>query len=481
MSLSAADLLGLPAPDVMRHVAALRWTLAALALLWAGALLARRRWLPLLAGVLFVEAAVGFWVLALGRPYGLLVDPEATRRAAVVSLAAEGARPEQQGPLAASGPVSDALAAWARAPGWTSSLLLPTLLPLAAPAFLGLAIALAWGRREHAGLAAGLWLAFGTGELDAVDGAGFVSGIWAHPLACLAVMGGVPLLLGLCRLLRRPGAAWPAALAVAGGLWLVPAPQPGPGLAVALLWLVPDQGLWLPLGLVGLVRSRDAAPRALALGGALAVLASGCGVSLDAWGGHAAYRVGLLLAASQPIAGLAEQVGGALSGHPRLAGRGLSPAALGLALLFAAAVPGSFLAWWDPPKLDPVAKASLAPLSPNLLAPMAWIRRETPPGAVFMADEDYSAAIAALAGRRVLRAPLLGRPADDERRVRTERVTLSGRDPGPLRTRYGVSHVLVAPGDFRVHGLRAPEDLEGRGRFRRLYSDAEGLRVYEIE
>jgi len=189
----------------------------------------------------------------------------------------------------------------------------------------------------------------------------------------------------------------------------------------------------------------------------------------------------LMLAATGPIVSLATAMGGALAGHPRLVGRRLEPLSLGLAVLFASSVPGSFLAWWDPPKLDPVAKASLAPLSPNLLGPMDWVRRETPREAVFIASEEYSAALLALAGRRVLRAPLLEEARDDERRVRTERVTLSGRDPGPLRTRYRVSHVLVAPGDFRAHGLRAPEELEGRGRFRRLYADAEGLRVYALE
>ena len=72
-------------------------------------------------------------------------------------------------------------------------------------------------------------------------------------------------------------------------------------------------------------------------------------------------------------------------------------------------------------------------------------------------------------------------PVTGELSPRIQRFTVSGRDAGPLRARYRISHVLVAPGDFRAHGLRAPEDLERRPGFRRLYSDAVGLRVSALE
>jgi hypothetical protein len=465
----------------MRHVALLRWILVALALLWSALILGRRRLPSLLAGVLFVEAAVGFWVLALGRPYGLLVDAQATRQAAEASVVAETGRSDE-GALAASEGASRAAVLLARLPiSRRCRLLLPTLLPFLAPAAVGLAVALLWRRRDLAILGASLWLAFGTGDLDALGGEGFVTGIWARPLASLLVVGLVPLVLALSRVRPRAVSAPLLGLAAAACLGLAPAVAPSPGALGALRWLTLDQGLWLPLGLYGLARSRDVAPRALALGGAVALFAGGLGAPVEAWAGHVLYRIGMLLAAAEPVASLAAALGRVLAARPALAGRGLEPLSLGLAALFAGTAPGSFLVWWDPPKLDPVAKASLAPLSPNLLGPMDWVRRETPRDAVFIADEDYSAALAALAGRRVLRAPLLEEARDDERRVRTERLVLSGRDPGPLRARYRVSHVLAAPGDFRAHGLRAPEDLEGRGRFRRLYVDDEGLRVYALE
>jgi hypothetical protein len=481
VSLAPADLLGLPAPDPLHHVSLLRYLLVALALLWSAAILGRRPLLSLAAVVLFVEAAIGFWVLALGRPYGSLVDPEATRLLAAASVAAETGRSDE-GAVAGTRVLPPGAALLARLPlSPQARLLVPTLLPLAAAVALGLAVAGLWGRRDLAILGASLWLAFGTGELDALGGEGFANGVWQRPLSSLAILGLAPLLLLFSRFAQRRLGVLALGLAAGAALSVLPVAGPSPGVLDGLRWLTLDQALWLPLGLYGLTRSRDVAPRALVLAGVLVVLTAAFGFGVDAWAGHALYRLGLLLAATGPLASLATAIGRALAAHPRLAARGLEPLPIGVAALVACAAPGSFLAWWDPPKLDPVAKASLAPLSPNLLRPMEWIRRETPREAVFMAGPEYSAALATLAGRRVLRAPFLEEAKDDERRVRTERVTLSGRDSAPLRARYRVSHVLVAPGDFRAHGLRAPEDLAGRGGFRLLYSDAEGLRVYELE
>jgi hypothetical protein len=85
-----------------------------------------------------------------------------------------------------------------------------------------------------------------------------------------------------------------------------------------------------------------------------------------------------------------------------------------------------------------------------------------------------------MGGRRVLRAPTLAVAADDERRRRAERLVLSGQDPGKLGERYALSHVLIAPGDFREYGILAPEQLGTGGRFRLLYLSPAGLRVYRI-
>src|SRR5207249_4287107 len=74
-------------PDIDLHAGLLRYLLLALALLWVLAALQGRRAAFLLAGVVFVLVASGFWIAALGRPYGLFVDPEITRREANMSVA----------------------------------------------------------------------------------------------------------------------------------------------------------------------------------------------------------------------------------------------------------------------------------------------------------------------------------------------------------------------------------------------------------
>jgi len=112
---------------------------------------------------------------------------------------------------------------------------------------------------------------------------------------------------------------------------------------------------------------------------------------------------------------------------------------------------------------------------------MDWVREHTDARASFIANEDYAPAVAALAGRRVLRAPSLLVAADDERRRRLEKAVFAGRWPAALRERYDLRYVFLAPGQFTEYGLDAPEQLEARGHFRLLYRNDKGMRVYELE
>ena len=135
---------------------------------------------------------------------------------------------------------------------------------------------------------------------------------------------------------------------------------------------------------------------------------------------------------------------------------------LGRALLLAVAVPTSALAWWDPIQLDGrVAERSVEPLSGAMLEAMDWIRRHTEPRTVFVASPEYAPAVAALAGRRVLRAPTLAQPPDTVRR-RAQKAAVEGRSDPALR-RFGVAYVLVGPGDAEKWGLEEPEQPERRG------------------
>ena len=140
---------------------------------------------------------------------------------------------------------------------------------------------------------------------------------------------------------------------------------------------------------------------------------------------------------------------------------------------------GSFLTWWDPPRMDARARDSLESLPDGLVEAMDWIRTSTDPQGVFVAGEDYAAAVAVLGGRRVLRAPTLLTAPDDQRRVRTGRAVLSGRRVDSLLDRYGVRYVLLAPGQFRDHRLSEPWGIESAG-IPPLFHARSGLRVYEI-
>ena len=479
MILRPGAVLGLPegVPDPVFGVVALRYVLMSLALVWAVAALKGRGLLVLFAGLAFATTAVGFWVLALGRPYGLFVDAPITRAAAEASVvAASGSRAE----TFLAGEAAPATAAVVLAGlGVPAPLLIlaPTFLPLLFLALVAILLYVACPERAQAPLAASLWLAFSTGDLETLRGMGIVPGVWSHPWSALAAVAVL-----LLAFLPVPAVARAAAVLGAGLLLLraplVPVAAPRLGVAQSCLLLTLDQGPWLALAAWGLWRGAWAASRVLIAAGAGLVLVATAG-PIDPWGGHALYRVGLLLAAYGPVELLARSAGEALlDARPSLS-RHADALRLGRAVLVAAFIPGSFLAWWNPVRLDPVAEASVYPHSSRIAAVTDWIRNHTPPGAAFLAPPEYGPDIAVLGGRRVLRAPRLGEAADEVRRQRVERLVLAGRGPeGPLRF-YNLRYVFLAPGGFPDHGIRGPEDLESRPGFVLRYA-ADEFRIYEL-
>jgi hypothetical protein len=463
------------APELVAFVAPLRYVLVALALAWAVALARGRRALALSGGLVFVLLSAGFWSASLGRPYGLLEDAAATRRAAEVRVAAATGRAGES--FVAGEPARNRAWAGLLETGISAEALqlLPSVLPAASIAAVGLAVLALWGRRSEALGGACLWLAFATGQLESARGLGVLPGAWARPEAALALPLLAALALGAGRLPGRFGAA-AAALAALASL-LVPAPGAPPSLPDALLLLTLDQLPWLGLSWLAGWRAIDRASLGLLAGGGLSVLLCAASGRADAWTGHALYRLGLLLACCSPelwrtLADVARPL------SPRLAA--LPPRRLAPALLIALLVPGGFATWWEPLRVDPVARASREPVSAALAPLMAFVQDQTPRDAVFVASPDYAPALAALGGRRVLRAPSLLRAADDEQRLRAEGAILAGRPlPGGAHD-HGARFVLLAPGDFRARGIGRPEDLEGRPGFRTRYTDALGYRVYEV-
>jgi hypothetical protein len=468
-------LFGLPPgiPDPVESVALFRYVLCTLAVGWAGVVWrARRPWWTA-AGSFFVLTAFGFWIAALGCPYGVLADPPATLRAAEIAVAARAGGAE--GVLAGD---ADPDTVWTRLAhrGVPEALLqqAPTFLPLLALLLIPAAVHALWRPRAVAAWGALLLLAFVTGELDAVRGVGLAAAAWRHPeaTAALPLLVAAVLALGRAEAMRR---AWPLPAALVA---LAAAALPGSveplGLGASVLLLTFDQGPWLILGGYGLWRRGDPAARALAAGGAALVGWAGVS-SADPFAGHALYRVGLLLGAAPVVARLAERAGALIA--KRVPGEA---AALGGAALVLALAPATFLAWWDPNRLDGAAHASMTPLSGETVEVMRWIDRETPKDAVVLASPDYAPMVAVLAGRRVLRAPTLAQPLDEWRRLRAESAVLEGRDPRKYVARYGVTFVLVAPTEFGEYGLTAETPLDAHGYFRLRYHHPEGYRVYQL-
>ena len=476
MSLHPGALLGLPAgvPNATWDVAWWRdlVVLVGLASAWCEA--RGRRSAALGLAVAFGALAVGFWVAALGRPYGALVDPATTRWAADVAVAGWADGPD--GFVAGEPSRAGAWGVLARRIGPARALVLPSVLPVFVVPAGALVLGLVWGRRE-ASLGGILWVAGATGALDIVRGVAFVPGLWARPGPSLLWIASLGMVLAAGRA-RVRGLAPVAAAAVALGWLALGRRWPALGIADALFALTLDQTVWLVAGVAGLRRSRDPAALALVAAGALLTLSRALGGPGDPWAGCAFLRVGLVMGAAGWLDGIT--MDGSQDPSGRWARGGILPARLPSAIAIAVLLAGGGLAWWDPPHLDPVAKASLEPFPEALVETMDWVRAHTPPEASILAHEDYAPAVAVLGGRRVLRGPGLVRAADEERRLRLERAVFAGHPPLPLLARYGLRYVLLAPGEFREYGLEQPEDLERSGGVRLAYANPKGIRLYEL-
>lgn len=475
MSLHPGALLGLPpgVPNPVFDAGSLRDLLVLIAAAAGVSLAARRQAFALALALAWAAAALGFWTLAMARPYGVLQDPAITGWAAEVGVAAAGGDGSFLAGEPAAHPRWDAFAARA---GARAALLAPTLAPVVLFPAIGLAIAVL-GRRPDAVLAAMLWLAAATTEIDAVRGIGLGPFAWARPSLLVALLAGIAAALAAGRLLARARAAAAVAAVIALGVAVLVAGRTRVGAADALAALGLDALPWLPLAVVGCRLRAEGAACGLAIGGACALLLAVPGAS-DAVAAHALYRTGLVLLSAPAIAAGAAALAGAVR-VPLPRERSWSPSASAWAgIVAAAALSGSVLTWWDPPRLDPVAKQSLEPIPGILEDTAGWIRAHTAPTDVFVAGEDYGPAVAVLAGRALLRAPALATAADEERRLRAERAILSGREVDALVRRYGLRYLLVAPGQFRAHGL--PEPWPAESAYPLRHDSGRGLRIYDL-
>jgi hypothetical protein len=471
VTLRPGDLLGLPAlgEAASDHIA-LRYVLL-LAALGCAALLARgRRVAPVLAALVFVEAVLVFWTAALARPYGLFVDARVTRAAAEATAAA---LPGDDGALSGEPrPESLPVRLVRRGMAPRALILAPSLLPLGVVPALGLLIYLFW-RREDAAAAATLWLVFSTPEPAALRGEGFLPGLWSHPGASLLFTVVAAAALAAGRLRSR---ALGTALGVLATLALALCRQAGPAPPAVgrVLAATFEQGPWLVLGACGLARGAPAAAWSLVIGGGALYLLGPA--AADTWAPHAALRLGLILASTAPLLALAMAAGRWLAPERVCRALAATPERFAFATLIALSLPGSFTARWSPAALDQVMAASRTPVSTNLRPGLDWLRAHAPEDATCVASPDYAALVAVVGGRRVLRAPELWEPVDDQRRRRAERMLAGGNESDLLR-RYQVGCVFFVNSDVGWLGTTARDDLDGRPGLRLGHADAY-TRVY---
>jgi hypothetical protein len=455
VTLRPGDLVGLPAffESPADHVA-LRYVLLALALACAALAARGRRRLLVFAAIAFVEAVLVFWASALGRPYGLFVDAAVTRAAAEASAAR---LPGPDGALSGE-PRPETLPVRLVQGGVGPRVVIagPSLLPLLVVPALGLLVFALWPRAQSAE-AAVLWLAFSTSEAATLRGEGFLAGLWSHPGPSLALAPVFAAVLGVGRLRSRRLAVAIATLAVLA-LALLPTRGPAPPLGDRLLTATFEQGPWLLLGAYGLAHGAPVAAWTLLAGGGMLYLLGPA--AADAWATEAVYRAGLILASTAPLLALTREAGRYLFPARVCHAVGSEPERIGFALLLAVTLPGSFIARWNPAALDPLMAASQIPLSTNLEPGLAWLRAHTPENATCAASPDYAALVAVAGGRRVLRAPDLWQPADDQRRRRVERMLAEGREAELLR-RYQIGCLFLASGDQGWQDLRSRNALDG--------------------
>ncbi|MCU0241089.1 MAG: hypothetical protein MUF51_01545 [Vicinamibacteria bacterium] len=482
--MAAAELIGLPRDwiDPVTQVAYLRYLLLVLALAWGYVTLRARPSLSLACGWIFICVAVGYWILSLGRPYGLLIEADITRHAARLAATATGVAD-------AAAFLGDGVAASWRSPlVWIVRMGVAPLDVLALSDWLPMLALLATSgclfyfrrsRGDEALLGALAWLAFSTGDMDTLRGFGFVSAGWRHADAALLFLLLVPAWLLLERL-RTAGLFVGSVFLIALAALCAPAPLSLSAIA-ALRLITFDQGLWAVLGAIGLWRGRDRLARTLAASGATLLL--GCGVwppLCDAWLAHALLRLGLILAASAPLLSMAEKAGMYVQSRVRWLAAA-APRRIGIAALIISAAPSSFVANWDAIRLDPTLLASAERLSSRLTRAMTWIAQNTPQDAVFAASPAYAPTVAILGGRQVLRAPTLAVARDDERRTRLTQTLIRNKPWGRAAEHYRLMYLFLTPGDFGELGLQGPEQMAGRPGLREVYRDEEGYRVFALD
>jgi hypothetical protein len=153
-------------------------------------------------------------------------------------------------------------------------------------------------------------------------------------------------------------------------------------------------------------------------------------------------------------------------------------------LVLLSAMAGSGLLWWTPTETTPGFAVSRDP-GTSLRRPLEWLRGNVAPGDVVMASEEYSAAIAAIAGRKVLFWPPGGGSNESlpepSRRSRLYATTLRGQPVARLAESFSATHLFLGPGQPEpIPQDRPGEASEPRMQLVLVYADIEDFRVFRL-
>lgn len=132
---------------------------------------------------------------------------------------------------------------------------------------------------------------------------------------------------------------------------------------------------------------------------------------------------------------------------------------------------GSSWLWWEPARTIRGFDEACAETS-ALDAPLDWLRSAAPAGGTIASSPPYAALVSEHTGRQTLMAVSTpGQDADRPyRRARLLESLFRGQPDASLVAAFGVTHLLVGPGD--------PDPPEGS--LRRVYEDENDFRVYEL-
>lgn len=248
-------------------------------------------------------------------------------------------------------------------------------------------------------------------------------------------------------------------------------------------WATLDLGALLLSGVAGaIVLAKRRAPRDMQVLGVLAgswllwlgyEVASPFGVAPEPDEHHYFLRLAMALSAGSALAALGRHLERTFD---LARGRGA-------VLALAAAIPLSFVAYWDPPRMDRYFRFDRIAIGPKVHDYTRWVRENTPKDAVFAAGPHACMWIPIYSGRRVLLVGGSRPPTDYAARREAERILLLSGESDLIRAtakRFGVDYLAIDQGTLAEYGEEAFEGIARLPAYELVYQSS-AVRILKIK